>query len=85
MSGTASCATTDPSTNSTIEWTMDWGCIRTFILSALSSKSQRASIISSALFIMVALSMVTFLPMCQVGCARAWSGVTSRSSSSLMP
>ena len=41
-----------------------------------TSKSQRASITSSPLFIRVAESIVIFGPMCQVGCCSASAGVT---------
>ena len=71
MSGTLSCASIVPSTNSTREWTIDWGWISTWMRPPGMSKSQRASIISKALFIKVAESTVTFGPMFQVGWARA--------------
>ena len=45
-------------------------------LSMGMSNSQRASIISSPLFIRVAESMVTFLPICHEGCFRACLAVT---------
>ena len=68
MSGGESCASTEPSTNSTNEWTTDSGWTITSICSAARPNSQRASITSSALFISVAESMVIFGPICQVGC-----------------
>ena len=76
MSGGLSWAITEPSTNSTIECTIDCGCITTSICSAARSNSQRASTISSALFIIVAESIVIFGPMSQVGCSSACSTVT---------
>ena len=57
----------------------------TSICSGSSSNSQRASITSSALFISVAESIVIFGPICQVGCLRASSGVTSASSAADLP
>src|SRR5437867_2964892 len=81
MSGGASCAFTLPSTNSTSECTMLWGWITTSIRSAAKPNSQCASITSSPLFISVAESTVIFLPIFQVGCAKASSGVTWASDS----
>ena len=80
MSGGESCAITLPSTNSTIEWTTLSGWITTSTCSGSSWNSQRASMTSRALFIRVAESIVIFGPICQVGCFRASSGVTSASS-----
>ncbi len=71
ISGRLIWAITDPSTNSTMEWIMDWGCISTLMRSAAIPKSQCASMTSRPLFIRVAESMVIFLPMSQVGCDRA--------------
>ena len=51
MSGGLNCATTDPSTNSTNECTIDCGCTTTEIFSAGISNSQCASTTSNALFI----------------------------------
>ena len=67
MSVTPSCAITDPSTSSTIEWTIDCGWTSTSMRSAVTSNSHRASITSSPLFISVAESMVIFGPMRHVG------------------
>ena len=67
MSGGLICANTDPSTNSTSEWTIDCGCNTTPIRAGSKSKSHRASMISSALFISVAESMVIFGPIRHVG------------------
>jgi hypothetical protein len=67
MSGVPNWATTDPSRNSTSECTIDSGCTTTSIRSEGSSNNHRASMISSALFIMVAESMVIFGPMSHVG------------------
>src|SRR5258705_7315759 len=44
MSGIESCATTEPSTNSTSAWTIDWGWMMTSSCSGVSPNSQRASI-----------------------------------------
>ncbi len=63
----SSWAITEPSTNSTSEWTIDCGWITTSIWSGRRSNSQRASMISRALFIIVAESIVIFGPMSQVG------------------
>ena len=52
------------------------GWISTSILSGARSNSQRASITSRPLFIMVAESTEILRPMLQFGCAQAWSGVT---------
>ena len=76
MSGTPSCAFTEPSTNCTAEWTIDWGWMSTWIFSAGTPKSQRASITSKPLFMSVAESMVIFAPMSHVGCFRASAAVT---------
>jgi hypothetical protein len=74
MSGRPICATIDPSTNSTMEWTIDCGWTATSIRDGSTSKSQRASTSSSALFMRVADSIVIFGPIDQVGCLRASSG-----------
>ncbi len=81
MSVTPSCASTVPSTSSTIEWMIDCGWMRTSILAASTPKSQRASITSRPLFMRVAESIVIFGPMRQVGWARASSRVIARRSS----
>ena len=67
MSGTPSCAFTAPSANCTALCTMLCGCTSTCILSASTPNSHLASITSKPLFIIVALSMVIFAPMSQVG------------------
>src|SRR5512147_1102267 len=67
MSGTPNWAMTQPSTYSTMEWMMLWGCMTTEILSTGTSNSHLASMTSSPLFIMVAESMVIFFPMLQLG------------------
>ena len=74
MSVTPSCASTVPSTNSTIECTTDCGWIMTPTRSAGRSNSQRASITSSPLFMSVAESIVIFRPIDQVG----WQSASSR-------
>ena len=76
MSGLPSCAITEPSTYSTIEWTTLCGWITTSICSGRASNSQCASITSSPLFIMVAESTEILRPITQLGCAQACSGVT---------
>ena len=53
----------------------------TSILSVGISKSQRASITSNPLFIIVAESIVIFAPIFQVGCRKASAAVASRKSS----
>ncbi len=67
MSGTAICASTEPSMYSTIECTMLCGWITTSMRSASTSKSQRASITSRPLFMRVAESIVILGPIFQVG------------------
>ena len=74
MSGGDTWARTDPSTNSTNEWTIDSGWMTTSIRSGGRPNSQRASITSSALFISVAESTVIFGPIRQVG----WAGPLRR-------
>ena len=85
MSGRPMWASSEPSTISTIPWMIDCGCTSTLMRSAGRPKSQRASMISSALFISVALSMVILRPMRQVGCSRACCGVTSSICRRLQP
>ena len=60
----------------TIEWMMLCGWITTRICSGARSNSQRASMTSSALFIIVAESTEILRPMTQLGWAQASSGVT---------
>jgi hypothetical protein len=78
MSVTPSCASTVPSTSSTIECTIDCGWISTSMRPASTPNRKRASITSSPLFMSVAESIVIFGPMRQVGCASASSRVISR-------
>jgi len=73
MSGTPSCASTEPSQSSMSECTTDCGCTTTSMRSGGVSKSQRASITSRPLFISVAESIVIFGPIDQFGCASASS------------
>ena len=73
MSGSPSCATTEPSRNSTSEWTIDCGWMTTSMRSASMPKSHFASMTSSALFMSVAESIVIFAPMRHVGCLSACS------------
>src|SRR5580704_5621128 len=77
MSGVESCATMEPSTNSTIECTTLCGCTTTDTRAILMSNSQRASIISSALLNSVAESIVIFFPITQDGCFNAQATVIS--------
>ena len=67
-----------PSTNSTIECTTLSGWITTSTCSGSSSKSQRASITSSALFISVAESIVILGPIRQVGMLQGLLGRDAR-------
>jgi hypothetical protein len=76
MSVTPSCASTVPSTNSTMECTTDCGWMSTSTRSALTPNSQRASMTSRPLFMRVAESMVILRPMLQVGWFKASWGVT---------
>ena len=80
MSVTPSWAITEPSRSSTSEWTIDCGWTTTSIRSGGASKSQRASITSSPLFMSVAESTVIFGPIRHVGWSSASSGVTASSS-----
>ena len=77
MSGGLAWAIVEPSTNSTIEWTIDCGCTVTSIRSYGTSNSRCASITSRPLLTRVAEFVVTTSPMSQVGCASASAGVTS--------
>ena len=76
MSGVPSWASTELSRQTTIEWMMLWGCSTTLTCSGARSNSQRASITSSALFIIVAESTEILRPITQFGWAQASSGVT---------
>ena len=69
------CARTDPSTYSTIEWTIDCGWTTTPMRSTSTSKSHRASMTSRPLFIIVAESIVIFGPIFHVGWRSASSTV----------
>ena len=75
MSFFASCATSEPSTNSTKEWMSDCGWMTTSIRSPGRPKRKCASMTSRPLFIIVAESIVIFGPIFQVGCASASSTV----------
>src|SRR5438094_552262 len=75
MSARPSWAMTDPSTYSTIECTIDCGWTTTCTWSEATSNSQRASMISSPLFMSVAESIVIFAPIFHVGCLSASSTV----------
>src|SRR6185436_730114 len=77
MSGLESCAIIEPSWYSTSECTMLCGWISTSMRSGATSNSQRASITSRPLFIMVAESTEILRPITQLGCAQACSGVTA--------
>src|SRR5437763_1146617 len=56
-----------PSTNSTKEWMVDWGCTITETCSGGKLNKRQASMTSNPLFIRVAESMVMRLPIFQVG------------------
>ena len=71
MSGAPSCATTEPSGNSTMPWMIDCGCTSTSISSGVEREQIDASITSRPLFIIVAELMVIFWPMDQFGCFSA--------------
>src|ERR1043165_954259 len=81
MSGVESCASIEPSTNSTIEWTTLCGCTTTETRPISTSNSQRASIISSPLLNSVAESIVILRPITHEGCLRARSTVMLGNSS----
>ena len=76
---------TAPSSYSTIEWMMLWGCTTTWIWSTVTPNSHFASITSRPLFTMVDESMVIFLPISQFGCFRASSTWIFLSSSLFFP
>jgi len=71
--GTPSWALVAPSRNSTIEWITEPGCTSTSMRRYSTSKRKWASMTSSPLFIMVALSMVTLGP-----CSRSDGGAPPR-------
>jgi len=79
MSGVPSWASTEWSRQTTMEWMMLCGWISTWICSGARPNSQRASMTSSALFIIVAESTEILRPITQLGWAQASSGVTSAS------
>ena len=78
MSGGEHWASVAPSTNCTIECTIDCGWTTTSIRSRSTPYSRWASSSSSPLLTSVAELVVITRPMAQVGWARACSGVTSR-------
>src|SRR5450631_3486225 len=77
MLGGETWASVDPSMNSTIEWTKDWGWTTTSMRSKGMSNSRWASMTSSPLLTSVAELVVITGPMAQVGWARACRGVTA--------
>ena len=85
MSGGDACTIVEPSTNSIIECTTEVGWTTTSMRSKPMSNSRCASMTSIPLFTRVAELIVITGPMSQVGCAIAWSGVTSASSSRVRP
>src|SRR6185295_12402302 len=84
MSGGPICARTDPSTNSTIEWTRDCGWITTSIRARSRPNRWWSSITSRALFIRVAEPTVIRGPMFQFGWRSAIAGVAQRISSGVL-
>ena len=85
MSGSPRCASSAPSRNRTIAWTIDCGWTATSIRSYGTPNRKWASITSSPLFISVAESIVILAPIDQVGWASAWSGVTAARSAAERP
>ena len=85
ISGTPSWAMMELSLYCTAEWTMLWRWTTIWIFSGGRPNSHTASISSRPLFIRVALSMVIFAPMFQLGCRRASALVLPRSSSVFIP
>ena len=79
MSGGPSCALIAPSSNSTIECTIDCGCSSTVIFATGVPNSQCASITSKPLFTSVDESIVIFAPISHWGWRSACSTVTSAS------
>src|SRR5213082_3308588 len=73
--GNPTCASTEPSTNSTNACTTDWGCTTTSTASYASPNRKCASITSSALLTRVAESTVIFFPIFHVGWRSASSTV----------
>jgi len=82
MSGCAICASVEPSFHCTRPWTMLCGWIQTSMSAASRPNSQRASITSSPLFIIVAESTEILRPIFQLGWAHASRGVAAASRSS---
>ena len=74
MSGGEAWAMVDPSTNSTIECTIDCGCTTTSMWWYVTSKSRCASITSRPLFTRVAEFVVTTRPMSHVGVGECLGG-----------
>lgn len=85
MSGGDAWQTVAPSTNSTIECTMDCGCTVTTMRSGATPNRRLASMTSSPLFIRVDELMVTTGPICHVGWLSACSGVMSLMSARFQP
>src|SRR5450631_1228217 len=85
MLGGETCAIVDPSMNSTMEWTKDWGWTTTSMRSKGMSNSRWASMTSSPLLTSVAELVVMTGPIAQDGWARACSGVTVSSAARLQP
>ena len=76
MSGSPSCASTEPSLKATRLCTTDCGWTRTSIRSSGMAKRWWASISSRPLFIIVALSTLILAPIDQFGWRTASAGVT---------
>ena len=77
MSGGDAWAIVDPSTNSTMECTIDCGCTTTSMRSYGTPNRRCASMTSRPLLTRVAEFVVTMRPMSQVGWSSASAGVTS--------
>ena len=85
IDGGEACAIVAPSTNVTMEWTMDCGCTVTSMMSGEMPKSSVASINSRPLFTIVAEFRVFICPIDHVGCAAACAGVASHICSRVCP
>ena len=85
MSGGEHWARVDPSTNCTMECTIDCGWTTTSIRSRSTPYSRWASSSSRPLLTRVAELVVITRPMSHVGCASACCGVTSRICSRVQP
>ena len=81
MEGTLIWASTAPSANSTMEWTMLSRWTSTSTCESAAPYRCIASMTSNPLLSMVAQSTVILAPMFQLGCASARAGVTASSSS----